>query len=139
MQKIVPQEINLFVHIFVDERLISCALVFVQRRPFEKKNANDSEIFHTILQKMTSISWQYICHQRRLISSESYSLAQEVDKKFLKDFYSMISISYLYIYSYKRLISCGHIIIERDHLENRLISCKTSLSTKDQSFFSNFV
>ena len=100
-----------------------------------KKNANDSEIFHTILQKMTSISWQYICHQRRLISSESYSLAQEVDKKFLKDFYSMISISYLYIYSYKRLISCGHIIIERDHLENRLISCKTSLSTKDQSFF----
>ena len=134
MQKILPQEINLFVHIFVDERLISCALVFVQRRSFEK-NANDSEIFHTILQKMTSISCQYICHQRRLISSESYSLAQEVDKKFLKDFYSMISISYLYIYSYKRLISCGHIIIERDHLENRLISCKTSLSTKDQSFF----
>ena len=52
-----------------------------------KKNANDSEIFHTILQKMTSISWQYICHQRRLISSESYSLAQEVNKKFLKDFF----------------------------------------------------
>ena len=138
MRIILPQEIVLFLLIFVYERLISCTSV-LSREDCLIKNANDSEIFHTILQKMTSISWQYICHQRRLISSESYSLAQEVDKKFLKDFYSMISISYLYIYSYKRLISCGHIIIERDHLENRLISCKTSLSTKDQSFFSNFV
>ena len=46
MQKILPQEINLFVHIFVDERLISCALVFVQRRSFEKKRKWQWNISH---------------------------------------------------------------------------------------------
>ena len=54
--------------------------------------------------------------RKRSISYDCCCLVQEIDKILLKDFRLGILISYIYIYSYKRLIFLWQIVIEKYHL-----------------------